>query len=792
MTQSKPLWLAAMTLGLTAAWGQPNQMKPHIGYLYPGGGQQGSVFQVLVGGQFLRGANHVYISGEGVQASVVQHYRPLINLSPEQRQALQSRLRELARKRLAELPGPGAQRLQNLLGQGGLGRWGRGKKEADRPAEAVELPEHPLLHDLEDKSLRELLGIAAEFFNFRKRQPNVQIAETVRIEVSIDPGAAPGDRELRLGTPRGLTNPLCFQVGLLPETCEQEPNDPQSFPWLPPEPPLDLPILLNGQIKPGDVDRFRFQAQQGQQLVIQTQARHLLPYLADAVPGWFQATLALYDGQGHEVAFADDYRFDPDPVLFYQIPETGIYELEIRDALYRGREDFVYRIAVGEQPFITAMFPLGGRTGFPAMAAINGWNLPGTLLPLDTQPGPDGLRQTAWNQDGRLSNCVTYAVDPWPEGNEEEPNDTPQNAQQVLLPQIVNGRLAQPGDVDVFQFEGRAGEEVVAEVVARRLRSPLDSLLRLTDAAGQVLAWNDDYEDKEGVLHRDLGILTHPADSYLRVRLPQDGTYYVHLFDVQRQGGEAYGYRLRLTPPQPDFALRVAPSSLNVRAGGAVPVWVHVLRKDGFDGAIDLELQDAPAGFRLHGGRIPAGRGSVRVTLTAPPQPLAQPIPLHLEGRAAIGGQTITRPAVPCEDAMQAFLYRHLVPSQELLVAVLGGRFRPPPLELASAVPVQIPANGTAQVRIRTGRFPRRGAIELELQEPSKGLTLEDVTAVPGGLTFRLKADGDAVKVGFADNLIVEAFTEVPWGRPGNQAKKQKQRVSLGVLPAIPFEIVPG
>jgi hypothetical protein len=40
-----------------------------------------------------------------------------------------------------------------------------------------------------------------------------------------------------------------------------------------------------------------------------------------------------------------------------------------RDALYRGREDFVYRIAIGELPFVTDIFPLGGR---PARAPR--WN----------------------------------------------------------------------------------------------------------------------------------------------------------------------------------------------------------------------------------------------------------------------------------------------------------------------------------------------------------------------------------------------------------------------------------
>ena len=36
----------------------------------------------------------------------------------------------------------------------------------------------------------------------------------------------------------------------------------------------------------------------------------------------------------------------------------------------------------------------------------------------------------------------------------------------------------------------------MAEVYARRLDSPLDSVLKLTDAAGKQLAFNDDHEDK--------------------------------------------------------------------------------------------------------------------------------------------------------------------------------------------------------------------------------------------------------------------------------------------------------
>ena len=123
-----------------------------------------------------------------------------------------------------------------------------------------------------------------------------------------------------------------------------------------------------------------------------------------------------------------------------------------------------------------------------------------------------------------------------------------------------------PEEQDVYRFEGRARQQVVAEVFARRLDSPLDSLIRLTDKEGKQLAFNDDFEDK------GIGLETHHADSYLTISLPTDGTYFLHITDNQSQGGPDFAYRLRISEPRPDFALRVVPSSIDsaFKIGGAM------------------------------------------------------------------------------------------------------------------------------------------------------------------------------------------------------------------------------
>ena len=602
--------------------------SPDIGYVYPAGGRQGATFEVAIAGRYLDGVSGVDICGGGVQATVIEHVKPL-----------NGKEMTLLRDRLKEIQGlmkPANGATADANSGGGI----------DRAALQKEMGE-----------------IKQKLANPKNRnRDNPQLAEDVRLRVALAPDAEPGERELRLATASGLSNPRVFHVGQLPEYAEKEPNNKTGDTGE----LLALPLVINGQIMPGDVDCFRFEARKGWQLVVVAAARQLIPYLADGVPGWFQATLTLYDPNGNELAYDDDYRFHPDPVLYCEIPHDGEYVLEIKDAIYRGREDFVYRIVLGEIPFVTSIFPLGGRVGDQTTVKLTGWNLPANELTLDGKDKEPGVIPVSVRKGEMVSNSVPFAMDTLPECLEKEPNNEQAGAQPLTLPIIVNGRIDQPDDWDVFRFEGRAGDEIVAEVHARRLDSPLDSVLKLTDSAGLQLAFNDDHEDKGA------GLTTHHADSLLRIALPADGTYYLHISDVQHKGGEVYGYRLRISPPMPDFELRVVPSTINARAGATVPITVYALRKDGFSGEIALSLKDAPSGFALSGGRVPADKDQVNLSLKAPPASIKEPVSLCLEGRAVIQGRELVRLAVPADDMMQAFFYRHLVPAKDLKVAVIG------------------------------------------------------------------------------------------------------------------------
>jgi hypothetical protein len=532
---------------------------------------------------------------------------------------------------------------------------------------------------------------------------------------------------------------------------------------------------------PGEADRYRFEGHRGQNLVVTVSARELMPYLADAVPGWFQPTVALFDDKGNELAYDDDYRFNPDPVLNYRLPADGSYIVEIKDALYRGREDFVYRMSVGELPFVTSAFPLGGRAGTVTNVSLTGWNLAASHVEMNAKGKQEGI----YPLPAAAANRIPFAIDTLPEIIEKEPNDTAKNAQRLKLPVTVNGRIDRPGDWDVFGIQGGKGQEIVAEVLARRLGSPLDSVLKLTDAAGRQLAFNDDFDDKAA------GLLTHQADSLIRATLPAAGIYYISIGDAQHKGGPEYAYRLRIGPPRPDFELLVTPSAINGGRGMSIPVTVHALRRDGFSGEIAIGLKDAPQGVALSGAVVPAGQDRVRITVSIPPAALpGEPTSLRLEGRATIEGREVTHAAWPAEERMQAFAYHHLVPAEDLKLIVTRRAVFRSPVRVSASQALRIPLGGSVHVPVQVLLPPNSAISKLyfELSEPQDGLDLLPPTGDHAEIV--LQCDAAKAKPGLKGNLIVNLVGERTATPANGTARPTTQRVQLGALPAMPFEIV--
>ena len=195
---------------------------PHIGYIFPAGGRQGTEFDVVVGGQDIADVQNIYFSGSGIKAKVVKWYRPL---TQGQYVSLSQKI-QFTREDL------------------------QAEQEKRGSSEPVTDEMVYKVAGITENDLREM-----EIYRQRnadpKRQPNDQIAEELTLRITIDAGAKLGKREMRVLNAESMSNPIWFQVGQWEERQETEPNDVAADPVI----GSALPVVVNGQIMPGDVDR---------------------------------------------------------------------------------------------------------------------------------------------------------------------------------------------------------------------------------------------------------------------------------------------------------------------------------------------------------------------------------------------------------------------------------------------------------------------------------------------------------------------------------------------------------
>lgn len=233
-------------------------------------------------------------------------------------------------------------------------------------------------------------------------------------------------------------------------------------------------------------------------------------------------------------------------------------------------------------PTLTHLYPAGGQRGTKVVVTATGsftWPVKVWAPGLDVAPlkeagkleiaiPKDLAADRAWirlyNADG-ASTAAPFLIGNLKEINEQEPNDSPRAAQHLAEPNCtVNGVLSKPGDVDGFAVRLKAGQTLVAAVDAHtRLGSPMDAILQVATAGGDVLAENND----------DFGY-----DPRLAFTAKNAGTYIVRLFafpaepgtDIRFSGAPSYIYRLTLTTGP--FITHAAPLSASRSKPGAVAV----------------------------------------------------------------------------------------------------------------------------------------------------------------------------------------------------------------------------
>lgn len=408
--------------------------------------------------------------------------------------------------------------------------------------------------------------------------PGIALDRTVsadRFVVSIAADAEVGAREVRVTSPQGGSAPFPFLVGDLPEIVRTDSRTPLE---------LKLPVTVNSRLgSAGSVDEYSLTLAAGQQVVCAAVAR--------ALKSPFEASLRLLDAQQQVLATSFDHP-SADALLVFRAPTAGRYTLQVYDFQMLGGPQHIYRLTVTDGPWLDHAFPAGLQKGVEAAVTLFGWNLPspdGRTLPHRVPPQTAGVYELILPGG---ANRLKFPVNEQIEVLEVEPNPLPTQPQAIALPATVNGRLNQPGDVDVYSITAAKGDRWVIEVDSANLNFPTDLILTVGDEAGKTLAEIDD----NGM----------SRDPELRFTVPADGRYCVTLRDRSRNGGAECIYRLRIGPLRPDVTARVNMSSLALSSGETTNLAVIVDRRDEYAGELELIALDLPAGVSVKPQPVPA------------------------------------------------------------------------------------------------------------------------------------------------------------------------------------------
>jgi WD40 repeat protein len=93
-------------------------------------------------------------------------------------------------------------------------------------------------------------------------------------------------------------------------------------------------------------------------------------------------------------------------------------------------------------------------------------------------------------------------------------------------------------------------------------------------------------------------------DSRVTFRAPADGEYRVRVEDVRGLGGGDSAYHLILRRPRPSFQLVLGSENPSIPRGGTELVNLTLLRRDGFDSAVEVVAEGLPPGITARPVRI--------------------------------------------------------------------------------------------------------------------------------------------------------------------------------------------
>ncbi len=563
--------------------------------------------------------------------------------------------------------------------------------------------------------------------------------KSVKAIISIASDAPLGEHPMRLRCKDGITYMRTFWVGQFPTVMEARSEDKKSDlnnTFNKPQ-QVDLNVTIQGVADREDDDYYQVQCKKGQRLSVEVEAMRLGRVM-------FDPYVAILDENRFELAVNDDSPLlKRDCATSIIIPEDGPYTVVVRESSYEGSTASQYRIHIGNFPRPRAIFPPAAKPGEEIEFTFIG-DAKGDLKK-KIKVGNQAF--SAFIKDGGLSSPSGNSVhiSPLDYLSETEPNENFKQAYPLTNPPSApiafHGILSSNNDKDWFRFQAKKGEKLRFQILARHLRSPLDSLISIRQATdNKYLIANDDQTG---------GI----PDSRLDYEIPADGEYVLEVRDQLKRGGPDFVYRVEIqnrapsisaTLPKADRVDTQKHKMIHIPRGNRLAIVPNIVRSNiGCD--IDFHAPNLPEGISAKSHTVPRSLSSFPVLFEAKSD-------APIEG--GLYSFEIEDPKTKLKGSFTekiSHLYvnnqgdYHITNTEKISIAIIEEA--PFHLELF-APPVPLVRNGTMTLKITANRasdFNRKIKVKLPWKPPGIGAPNE--VEIPEGkneVSLTLNANSDA------------------------------------------------
>lgn len=479
-----------------------------------------------------------------------------------------------------------------------------------------------------------------------------------------------GVYESRVMTRLGISSSRAFSVGSLEEFVQTAGNTSLDKAM-----ELTVNTLCNAVMTQRAVDHYAFDGKKGQRIIVDCATR--------GIDSKLDAVVIIADAAGRDLLVERR-----GGALDFTVPADGRYVIKVHELTFKGGPAYYYRLALWEQPAETSFARL------PSTKTVNSFSWPPTGLPAE----------------------ATLV--------EQEPNNKSASAQKISLPCDIAGSFFPAADVDVFEFAAKKGDVWWVEVGSERLGLPTDPTVivqqvqqmgdaeKLVDVAEFTDIPSPVRVSSNGYAYDGPPYNAGTADVLGKLEIKEDGIYRLQLSD--QFGGTRNDrrnvYRLVVRQAAPDFAIvgwglhmelrngdrNAVSKPLALRGGATMAIEVVAIRRDGFNGDIDLLMDGLPEGVTAQGLKIPAGQSRGLMLVTADQNAPRAIGNVNFFGRAEIDGQTVTRPCRVASMTWPIVDAWNEVPVPRLLadvpISVSGLEFAPLTIKAASNQPFVVTA----------------------------------------------------------------------------------------------------